>query len=105
MGLFRSFAKVIPFLPGSKVAVGATWDPGERHFPIETTQGSAVGNLYQSFTFDSVFNDSSRQIGALSWRFSYKIQLSGSDTGSVLRPCRCRAAGTEALLLTLRINN
>ena len=82
--LFRSFAKVIPVLPGSKVAPGATWDR-ERRFPIETTEGSATGHLYQSFTFDSIItNGKSPDLAAISWLFSYNIELQPVDSGTVL---------------------
>ncbi len=55
--LFRTFARVIPALPGSKVRPGSTWGR-ERQIPLKTTHGDALGHLFQSFLLDSLSRDS-----------------------------------------------
>ena len=92
--LYRSFARVLPVLPESPVAVGSSWDRA-RSFPLETTFGNATGMLYQSFALDSVFSADSLKYASLSWRFTYRIQpdstgvldslpLSGSGNGTAV---------------------
>jgi hypothetical protein len=92
--LFRSFARVLPVLPESRVRVGASWDR-ERIFPIETSKGNGTGSLYQFFTLDSLADADSSRCAAISWRFTYRIQpdqatvmdslpLQGSGTGNAL---------------------
>jgi hypothetical protein len=92
--LFRSFARVLPVLPESRVRPGGSWDR-ERTFQIETSKGNGIGWLYQYFTLDSLAAADSSHCAAVSWRFSYRIQpdpatlidslpLEGSGTGNAL---------------------
>jgi hypothetical protein len=46
-------------ISGGPVAPGDKWDR-DRQFPIETSHGDAVGHLYQSFIFDSIYTSQSR---------------------------------------------
>jgi len=103
--LFRSFAKVLPVFPESPVAPGDKWDR-DRQFPIETSHGDAVGHLYQSFIFDSIYTSQSR-FAAVSWIFSYRIELIDPDTAGMLDNFPLAGKGRGRVLLDLdarRIN-
>ncbi|NLE00104.1 MAG: hypothetical protein GX640_09525 [Fibrobacter sp.] len=78
--LLRNFTKVLPVLPENKVSPGERWER-EREFPLETKYGDAIGHLYQVFKFDSLFSlDSSTEFAALSWIYSYKIEMRSYDS-------------------------
>ena len=95
--LYRCFCRVVPSLPANPVRPGFAWDR-ERHFPLVTKQGDAVGHLYQSFVFDSLRTSPDNiRIAYLRWKFSYSIEprakfvfgadsipLQGDGTGEAL---------------------
>jgi hypothetical protein len=95
--LFRSFARVLPVLPESPVAIGGTWER-ERNIPIETSAGNATGWLFQSFMLDSIFTIDSSRYAALSWQFTYRIQ---PDTSGVLDSLPLRGSGTGKATIDL----
>ena len=95
--LFRSFTKVLPVFPQISVAPGDHWER-ERQFPLETTHGSAMGHLYQSFTFDSLYSAECRY-ASVSWLFSYRIQL--VDTSVILEKLPRTGNGRGQVLLDL----
>jgi hypothetical protein len=96
--LFRSFARVLPVLPESPVAIGETWER-ERNIPIETSVGNATGWLFQSFILDSIFMIDSSRCAALSWQFTYRIQPDSSGMLDSL-PLRGSGAGSAAIDLS-----
>lgn len=98
--LLRSFARVMPALPGSPVRVGSTWDR-ERTFPLETDHGNATGWLYQSFTLDSISAVDSQRCAFLSWRFSYRIQPDKSDAATMLDTLPLKGSGNGSALIGL----
>jgi hypothetical protein len=99
--LFRTFATTLPVLPNVPIAVGFTWDR-ERHFPVETGQGSATAHLFQSFTFDSLVQHPQSLDAYLHWQFSYRIELAGADSSAVLRnmPQQGKGVGWAVLDVT-----
>jgi len=97
--LFRSFAKVLPVFPEAPVGPGDKWDR-DRQFPIQTNHGDAIGHLYQSFIFDSVYQSTSR-FAAVSWKFSYRIELINPDTSGTLDNLPQAGRGTGRVLLDL----
>jgi hypothetical protein len=95
--LFRSFARVLPVLPESPVAIGSSWER-ERTIPIETSAGNAEGWLYQSFTLDSVFTRDSSRCAAISWQFTYRVE---PDTGGALDSLPLKGSGNGSATLDL----
>ncbi|MFP4163584.1 MAG: hypothetical protein ACLFQB_07185 [Chitinispirillaceae bacterium] len=72
--ILRSVARVVPVLPGSKMAVGGSWER-EQQFPLNLKQGNATGMLYQVFRLDSLFEHKGNRTAALSWIFTYRVSL------------------------------
>jgi len=99
--LYRSFVKVIPVFPGHRVAPGATWER-QRQFPVETTQGSAMGHLYQSFKFESVFeNENNTRMAAVSWDFTYRIELIDVDSISIIEDIPLEGKGNGNFMFNI----
>lgn len=96
--LLRSFARVVPALPGSPVRVGSTWDR-ERAFPLETDHGNATGWLFQSFTLDSIATIDSRRCAFISWSFSYRIQPDTTGKPTLLDSLPLKGSGSGTALL------
>ena len=99
--LFRNFARVLPILPEHQVQEGEKWDR-ERQFPVETSHGSAIGHLYQSFTFDSLVTpDSASLYAAVSWLFSYRIEPVEPDSSGALKKLPLEGNGTGVAQIDL----
>jgi|WetSurMetagenome_2_1015567.scaffolds.fasta_scaffold00186_13 hypothetical protein len=78
--LYKDLAKTVPALPGMAVRPGAVWER-ERIIPLDTKQGGATGHLFQSFCLDSLgAGPSGGKTAALSWKFSYHVELREHDT-------------------------
>ncbi len=79
--LYRQLIKVLPSLPDKPVSPGFSWDR-QKQFPLVTSQGVATGEVYQSFTFDSIRVSDSQQHAYVSWLFRYAIDETQFDTAS-----------------------
>ncbi|MDD5673198.1 MAG: hypothetical protein PHC61_03460 [Chitinivibrionales bacterium] len=101
--LFRTFATALPALPGGPALVGNSWDR-ERHFPIQTNAGEAVGLLFQSFTFDSLVQRPNSLDACLHWQFSYRIEIMGRDSGALLTKMPLQGKGTGNAVIDVSRN-
>ena len=81
--IYRQLAKVAPALPEGKVKPGYIWER-ERKLPLSTSFGTASCNLYQSFTFDSLFSAGSARYAAISWRFRYAVSPPDGDSLDII---------------------
>ena len=59
-----------------------------------------MGHLYQSFVFDSIYTSQSR-FAAVSWIFSYRIELIDPDTAGMLDKFPLAGKGRGRVLLDL----
>jgi hypothetical protein len=96
--LYRHFAKMIPVLPEGKIRPGFTWER-HRQIPLPTTQGDAVGHLYQSFRFDSLTAGSTGRLACVSWKFSYTVEVGNADTAGIINDMPHKGHGTGAALI------
>lgn len=92
--LYRHFVKLLPILPKGRVCPGHTWDRTS-DFPLEMSQGSAIGHVYQTFSFDSLFFRKDRNRCAnISWSFSYSVEAKDIDTAGMLDDLPKKGTGT-----------
>ncbi len=99
--LYRHFVKMLPLLPGGRVRPGFSW---ERHkqIPLPTNHGDALGQLYQSFRFDSLVTGANGHRDAhLSWSFSYAVDVHDADTAGLLDDMPHKGSGRGAAVLDI----
>jgi hypothetical protein len=92
--VLRNLSRVVPVLPASPVYRGTTWER-EKTIPLQTRHGAAIGHVFQLFRLDSVFTTSGQKtVAALSWTYTYKVELVNPDSGSLLTRLPGSGTGT-----------
>ncbi len=85
LGLYQQLLRIFPSLPEKAIRPGFTWER-DRMLPLSTSQGVAVCNVYQSFTFDSLGSSADNQNKAyISWLFRYSVDPEHIDTAGIIK--------------------
>jgi hypothetical protein len=99
--LYKDLAKTIPALPKIKIRPKSSWDR-EKAFPLETKQGSAVGNLYQTFSLDSLYRgEGDCTFALIRWKFTYLVTLKDPDTTGLLFNIPLKGTGTGSAVVNV----
>lgn len=85
LGLYQHLLRIFPSLPAKAVRPGFSWER-DRMLPLSTSQGVAVCNVYQSFTFDSLGSlPGNSNMAYISWLFRYSIDPDHIDSTSLIK--------------------
>jgi hypothetical protein len=85
LGLYQQLLRIFPSLPEKAVQPGFSWER-DRMLPLSTSQGVAMCNVYQSFTFDSLGSSvDNNKYAYVSWLFRHSVDSDHIDTASLLK--------------------